>query len=58
MLASTQMARELDGERTEVLLQAFSDRILVLVTQVGKVGNLVSLSDKSELGQCSETSGG
>lgn len=43
MLPSANIARELDGAQTEVLLQAFADRILVLITQVGKVGTLVSL---------------
>lgn len=43
MLSSANIARELDGARTEVLLQAFADRILVLVTQMGKVGTLVSV---------------
>lgn len=33
-----------DGYTTEILTQAFQDRILVLVTQVGKVGCLVSPS--------------
>jgi proteasome assembly chaperone 3 len=38
-----QSSKDLDGKRTEVLLQTFADRILVLVTQMGKVGNLVHL---------------
>ncbi|KZT09517.1 uncharacterized protein LAESUDRAFT_674244 [Laetiporus sulphureus 93-53] len=41
MLSPTQACREVEGITTEVLLQAFSDRILVLVTQMGKVGNLI-----------------
>ncbi|OBZ75807.1 hypothetical protein A0H81_04307 [Grifola frondosa] len=41
MLPSSQVAREIDGTATEVLIQAFADRILVLVTQLGKVGNLI-----------------
>lgn len=41
MLPSAQISREIDGAQTEVLLQAFADRILVLVSQIGKVGNLV-----------------
>lgn len=43
MLPSSQIARELDGAHTDVLLQAFADRILVLITQIGKVGTLVSV---------------
>jgi len=38
-----QTSRELSGRQTEVLLQTFADRVLVLVTQMGKVGNLVLL---------------
>lgn len=41
MLPSAQAIRDLDGVPTEVLLQAFADRVLVLVTQLGKVGNLI-----------------
>ncbi|KAH9951451.1 hypothetical protein B0H21DRAFT_719065 [Amylocystis lapponica] len=41
---SAQASREIDGVPTEVLLQAFADRILVLVTQVGKVGNLIQVT--------------
>ncbi|KAH9935020.1 uncharacterized protein B0H18DRAFT_979432 [Fomitopsis serialis] len=41
MLPSSQIARELDGAHTDVLLQAFADRILVLITQIGKVGTLI-----------------
>ncbi|KAF7304822.1 hypothetical protein MKEN_01196300 [Mycena kentingensis (nom. inval.)] len=35
------LSKQLDGIQTDVLLQLFSDRILVLVTQLGKVGNLI-----------------
>ena len=41
MLATCQTAKDIDGVPTEVLIQVFADRILVLVTQLGKVGNLV-----------------
>lgn len=44
MLQSATIVRELEGVSTDVLLQSFSDRILVLVTQLGKVGSLVSIS--------------
>lgn len=37
-----QAARVIAGIHTEVVTEAFADRILVLVTQVGKVGCLVS----------------
>ncbi|KAJ6547640.1 hypothetical protein B0H19DRAFT_1166710 [Mycena capillaripes] len=36
-----QISRELQGNTTEILVQTFADRILVLVTQLGKVGNLI-----------------
>ena len=41
MLQSATSVRELEGIQTDVLLQAFADRIVVLVTQLGKVGSLV-----------------
>ncbi|KAK7020550.1 hypothetical protein R3P38DRAFT_2970120 [Favolaschia claudopus] len=36
-----QITRELHGNSTEIVIQTFADRILVLVTQLGKVGNLI-----------------
>ncbi|KAJ7774498.1 hypothetical protein DFH07DRAFT_865827 [Mycena maculata] len=36
-----QLSRDLDGNNTEIVLQTFADRVLVLVTQLGKVGNLI-----------------
>ncbi|KAF7363510.1 hypothetical protein MSAN_01007300 [Mycena sanguinolenta] len=36
-----QLSRELHGNTTEIVIQTFADRILVLVTQLGKVGNLI-----------------
>jgi len=38
-----QISRTLGGIETQVFMQSFVDRVLVLVTQVGKVGNLVLL---------------
>lgn len=38
---SRQESREINGKKTEVLFQSYADRFLVLVTQLGKVGNLV-----------------
>ena len=38
-----QMSRKVCGIETQVFMQSFVDRVLVLVTQVGKVGNLVLL---------------
>ncbi|TFK76277.1 hypothetical protein BDN72DRAFT_830826 [Pluteus cervinus] len=33
--------RDIQGHSTEILVQTFADRIMVLVTQLGKVGNLI-----------------
>lgn len=41
MLPSTRALEVLEGVETEVVLQQYADRIMVLVSQVGKVGNLV-----------------
>jgi hypothetical protein len=41
MSASRHLSRDLDGDLTEVLVQTYADRILVLVTQLGKVGSMV-----------------
>lgn len=43
MLQSATTARELEGVQTDLLIQAFADRVVVLVTQLGKVGSLVRL---------------
>ncbi|KZT32406.1 hypothetical protein SISSUDRAFT_1066955 [Sistotremastrum suecicum HHB10207 ss-3] len=34
----------IQGSKTKVILQSFSDRVLILVTQRGKVGNLIQAS--------------
>ncbi|THH20775.1 hypothetical protein EW146_g627 [Bondarzewia mesenterica] len=41
MLQTARAERIVNGVPTEALLQCFADRILVLVTQLGKVGNLI-----------------
>jgi len=33
--------KNVQGQQTELLMQQFSDRMLVLVSQMGKVGTLV-----------------
>jgi len=43
MLYPSQASKELNEIPTDVLIQSYADRILVLVTQMGKVGNLVPL---------------
>lgn len=36
-----QILREINGQQTELLIQQFADRMMILVTQMGKVGTLV-----------------
>lgn len=43
-MSSTSRSKEIDGQNTDVLLQYYADRILVVVTQFGKVGNLIQAS--------------
>lgn len=43
IMAAT-LQRDIAGQPTQIVLQTFADRILILVTQVGKVGNLVSVT--------------
>ncbi|TFK92311.1 hypothetical protein K466DRAFT_573158 [Polyporus arcularius HHB13444] len=49
MLQTANIAREIEGVQTDVLLQAFADRILVLVTQLGKVGSLIQATVPSTM---------
>ncbi|TFK42514.1 hypothetical protein BDQ12DRAFT_676335 [Crucibulum laeve] len=44
MFTPRQISREISGNITEIMLQTFADRVLVLVTQIGKVGNLIQAS--------------
>ena len=43
IMALGQSSKEINGKPTEVVLQSFVDSCLVLVTQMGKVGNLVRI---------------
>jgi hypothetical protein len=43
MLSIHSRSVDLEGVPTEIMVQAFADRVLILVTQMGKVGNLVHL---------------
>lgn len=47
LMATRQLSRELDGRATDVVVQTFADSIFVLVTQLRKVGTLVTLLDDS-----------
>lgn len=40
-ILTRQRARLLNGIHTEVLLQSYADRILVVITQLGRIGSLV-----------------
>ncbi|KAG2349786.1 hypothetical protein BDR05DRAFT_986195 [Suillus weaverae] len=44
MLSIHSTSVELEGVPTDIMVQGFADRILVLVTQMGKVGNLIQAS--------------
>ncbi|KAG1756684.1 uncharacterized protein EDB91DRAFT_1093919, partial [Suillus paluster] len=44
MLSIHSTSVDIEGVPTEIMVQAFADRILVLVTQMGKVGNLIQAS--------------
>ncbi|KAF9500418.1 hypothetical protein BDN71DRAFT_1440468 [Pleurotus eryngii] len=46
-MSSTSRSKEIDGQNTDVLLQYYADRILVVVTQFGKVGSLIQASISS-----------
>lgn len=43
MLTQRQSSKVINGVKTEIVVQPFADRILILITQMGKVGNLVRL---------------
>jgi len=38
---SVQLTQEIEGVQTELLIQRYVDRLMVIVTQLGKVGMLV-----------------
>ncbi|KAJ3550987.1 hypothetical protein NMY22_g82 [Coprinellus aureogranulatus] len=42
--------RKIAGHPTHIVLQSFADRVVVIVTQVGKVGNLLQVSLPSTTG--------
>lgn len=41
-IPTAQQARVLNGTHTEVFIQVYADRILVIVTQLGRIGCMVS----------------
>ncbi|KAI0649215.1 hypothetical protein C8Q79DRAFT_949442 [Trametes meyenii] len=49
MLQSSTTTRIIDEVQTDVLIQAFADRVLVLVTQLGKVGSLIQATMPSTM---------
>lgn len=42
-IPTAQLARTIRGQHTELLLQVYGDRIFLLLTQLGRIGALVSL---------------
>jgi len=40
-LINRQAARTIQGRHTEVLVSSFADKILIVISQYGKVGSLV-----------------
>ena len=40
-MMSVQLTQEIKGVQTELLIQRYVDRLMVIVTQLGKVGLLV-----------------
>ncbi|KAI0273732.1 hypothetical protein BC834DRAFT_966213 [Gloeopeniophorella convolvens] len=44
MRSVTRVERDIESVRTEVVIQTFSDRVLVLVSQLCKVGTLIQAS--------------
>ncbi|KAF9792095.1 hypothetical protein BJ322DRAFT_12084 [Thelephora terrestris] len=44
MLTQRQSSKVINGVKTEVVIQPFADRLLILITQMGKVGNLIQAS--------------
>ena len=46
-MASIQHDTTVDGVPTTLLIHSYADRIMVLVTQIGKVGNLVGAANMS-----------
>lgn len=41
-IPTRQAARFINGIHTEVFAQAYADRVFILVTQLGRIGSLVS----------------
>ncbi|KAF9135378.1 hypothetical protein BGW39_003175 [Mortierella sp. 14UC] len=55
-LINRQAARTIQGRHTEVLVVSFSDKILILVSQYGKVGSLIHTTvDQQSLTQSTAT---
>ncbi|TRM56245.1 hypothetical protein BD626DRAFT_441280 [Schizophyllum amplum] len=44
MISPEQTSKEISGNSTDIIVQPYADRILILVTQLGKVGNLLQAS--------------
>lgn len=46
-LINKQAARTIQGRHTEVMVTSFQDKILIIVSQYGKVGSVVSKAHTS-----------
>lgn len=42
-VTNKQAAVEINGVHTEILITEFTDRLLIVITQYGKIGSLVSV---------------
>lgn len=58
MLTVSHHAEELEGVQTDVVIQAYADQILVLITQLGKVGNLVRIRPQNKTCDITPTNAG
>ncbi|KAK4056583.1 hypothetical protein OIO90_002431 [Microbotryomycetes sp. JL221] len=44
VVRSAKLARAIDGQHTEVVVQEFVDRLMVIVTQLGRIGSLIQVN--------------
>ncbi|BGP69585.1 hypothetical protein NBRC10513v2_002929 [Rhodotorula toruloides] len=44
VIPTAQRARSIDGQQTDVLVQLFADRVIVVVTQMGRIGCMIQVS--------------
>ncbi|BGO90720.1 hypothetical protein JCM10020v2_002363 [Rhodotorula toruloides] len=44
VIPTAQRARSINGQQTDVLVQLFADRVVVVVTQMGRIGCMIQVS--------------